>query len=156
MHIHVRVKQVWETVPRRGSFKCKHCTHWQRAEINGIGAGAVTLLNDREYARERAQINAAKNGDRLLRFATCPKCGKRGHQRAFAGRYALMFVVLCAAMFLLGLVWPVFDHSLERGEAHILRTWMPLFVSACIALVIAWFAVGEWRGIDKRVRWLEL
>lgn len=156
MHIHVRVKQVWETVPRRNSFKCAHCSHWQRAEVRGIGAGTISLLYDAEYARERAQTSAAKNGDRLLRFATCPKCGKRGHRRAFAGRYALMFALLCGAMFLLGLLWPVFDHSLERGEAHVFRTWGPLFVNACIALIIAWVAIGEWRGIDKRVRWLEL
>ena len=156
MYIHVRVKQVWETVPRRSSFKCAHCSHYQRAVVRSIGYGAVTALTDEEYARERAQINACKNGDRLLRFATCPKCGKRGHQRAFVGRYALMFGATSAGMFLLGLLWPVFDHSVEPGEAHVMRTWVPLFVNAFVALVIAWFAIAEWRGIDKRVRWQEL
>jgi hypothetical protein len=142
-------------VPRRASFKCAHCSHYQRAEVRAVGYGAVTALTDEEYARERAQINACKNGDRLLRFATCPKCGKRGHRRAFVGRYALMFCAICAALFLLGLSWPVFDHSVGPDEAHIARTWGPLFVDACVALVIAWVAWAEWRGIDKRVRWLD-
>lgn len=156
MYIRVRVKQVWETVPRRSSFKCAHCSHYQRAEVRSIGYGAVTALTDEEYARERAQINACKNGDRLLRFATCPRCGKRGHHRAFVGRYALMCGVICAAMFLLGLLWPVFDHTLDPGEAHVMRTWLPLFLDACVALIIACVAIAEWRGIDNRVRWLEL
>ena len=154
MYVHVRVKQVWEHVARRGSFKCAHCAHYQRAEIRGIGAGAVTALTDDEYARERAQINACKNGDRLLRFATCPKCNRRGHGRAFAGRYALIFVALAAVIFLLGLLWPVFDHSMQPDEAHVCRTWVPVFVNAFIAVVVMFVALHEWRGIDNRVRWL--
>ena len=155
MYIHVKVKQVWETVPRRASFKCAHCSHYQRAEVRATGYGAITALTDEEYARERAQINACKNGDRLLRFATCPTCHRRGHLRAFAGRYALMFAAIAAGLFLLGLLWPVFDHSVERGEAHIMRTWLPLVVNAFVAVVIAGVAFAEWRGVDKRVRWLE-
>lgn len=154
MHVHVRVEHVLETVARRNSFKCAHCMHWQRAEVRGVGAGAV-LLGDRDYARERAQISAAKDGDRLLRFATCPKCGKRGHRRAFFGRYALIYGTLCALMLLLGLVFPVLDHSFDAGDAHFARTWGQLIIDGFLLLVVLPLSISEWRKLDARVRWLD-
>jgi hypothetical protein len=155
MHVHVRVKQHLATVQRRGSFRCAVCKHWQRAEVRGMGAGTVTLLSGEDGARERAQLNAAKNGDRLLRFARCPKCRQRSGLGAFAGRYVLVFLICAPMMFLLGLLWPAFDHSLDAGEIHIFRTWVPLFTDVFVALMIFGAAVSEWRSIPRRVRWLD-
>ncbi len=143
------------TAERRGSFSCPHCKHWQRAEVTGIGGGAASLLSGGEVARERAQAAAARNADRMLRFATCPKCKRRSGLRAFAGRYALMLVTITALMYLLGLVYPVFDKSMDAGEAAFCRTWFPLILVGVSVVIMIPTAVSEWRRLDRRVRWLD-
>lgn len=108
----------------------------------------------------KMHANARRKGPHATAIACsasrrCPKCRKRNGRRAFIGRYALMFAVLAPLMFLLGLLWPVFDHSIRPDEAHVFRTWVPVFVTACIALIMVPVAIVEWRGIDRRVRWLD-
>lgn len=143
------------TAKRRGTFSCPHCKHWQRAEVTGVGGGGASLLSGRDVAHERAKTSAERNADRMLRFATCPKCKQRSGLGAFVGRYVLMFAAIALATFVVGLLYPVFDHTTDPEDAHLFRTWGHLIVDGFVLLVIAWHATGEWRHIDRRVRWLD-
>ncbi len=140
---------------RRGSFSCPHCKHWQRAEVTGIGGGGSSLLFGGELAEERAKTNAARNADRMLRFATCPKCKQRSGLGAFVGRQALMFVTIVALIGVLCLVFPVFDKSMDAADAHVMRTWMQLILDGVLLLAVVWHSTSEWRRLDRRVRWLD-
>lgn len=153
MHIHIR--QELATVQHHGWFSCAHCKHWQQAEVRATGAGNVTLRGGQQAARARAQHNAERNGERLLRFAKCPKCRARRSAAAFAGIYLLVFAICTALAFVLGSMAPAFDHSLDAHTAHIFCTWVPLAISIFFGFLLFAVAVAEWRGIDRRVRWLE-
>ena len=144
------------TVKQRGDFRCPRCQHWQRAEVVGVGGGAASPLFGADLARERARASASRNAGRILRFATCPKCGKRSGRGAYAARQAQMVLVMTALMFVLGYLWPVFDHSLDAEDIAFCHTWFPLLMVGILALVVPFTAIGEWRKIDRRVRWLEL
>ena len=155
MHIHVRLRHEIASVARRGSFSCARCKHWQRAEVIGVGAGNVNVLGGVEGARETARTRAARDADRMMRFATCPKCKQRSGLGTYAGRYALIFVAIVALMFLLCLLWPVFDHSMDAGDRHFTRVWMPLILDAVAFVILVPVAINEWRKLDRRVRWLD-
>ena len=43
----------------------------------------------------------------------------------------------------------------DAEDAHLFRTWAHLIVDGLVLLVIAWHAFGEWRSVDRRVRWLD-
>lgn len=156
MHIPIGYRAT-ATAKVRETFSCPRCKHWQRAEVTTLGLGAASLLWGGDLARERARASAgtSKNAERVLRFATCPKCGKRSGLGAFLGRQLVFLIIVAAIGFGLGYIAPVFKHMDGDDERALYHLWGPLILIGISMLSTAPLAIAEWRGIDRRVRWLD-
>lgn len=142
------------TAKLRETFACPRCKHFQRAEITGLGAGGAFVLWGPDLARDRARTNASKNAARMLRFATCPKCGKRSGHAAYIGRHLLMLLVLSASVLALCFIAPVIEH-MDEDERPFCHTWLPVILIGFILLVVCYTGIRDWLRTDRRVRWLD-
>lgn len=139
----------------RGTFSCPRCKHWQRAEVVCTALGTASVLAGAESARSRAHLNASKEAVRTLRFATCPKCGKRSGHAAFIRPYALATLAITAIAFVFAYAGPVaLKMDLDDDARALFHHWFPVLVLAIMAISVP-AAIKRWRGNDRRVRWLE-
>lgn len=144
------------TAKVRETFACPRCKHFQRAEVTTVGMGVSSMLWGRDLARERARANAGKseNAARVLRFATCPKCGKRSGHAAYIGRQLLMLLVVSASVLACCFVAPVIEH-MDEDERAFCHTWLAVILIGFVVLVGGFTGIRDWLRTDRRVRWLD-
>lgn len=104
-----------------GPFHCPRCGHSQHAEL--VKGGTNTYL---------------------LRFATCPRCQQRSGLSAYIQRNALLYVGLCAILFVAG-----------RSHPRVMHPGTQLIIDAMLLALIVPAAIRIWRTLDRRVRWLD-
>ena len=104
-----------------GPFHCPRCGHSQHAELAKGGKNAY-----------------------LLQFATCPSCKQRSGLHAYIQRNALLYVGLCAVLFVAGTSHPRVMHPSTE-----------LILDAVLLALLLPAAIRIWRTLDSRVRWLD-
>ena len=137
------------------SFRCRACGHRQNAEVTGIGTGMQSFLNARGTARRRARDLAERDIGRTIRFASCPKCGRRSRYLRFMTPYLAMTAFLVALGFVFG-YGPTWFHVNMRDEDKALCATYVTWGFAIFALLAGglplWF---RWASNDARVKWRE-
>ena len=141
------------TVKDRGTFSCPRCRHWQRAEVMGVGLGVSTHLGGSDTAHDRARKSAARDVERTLRFARCPKCKQRSHYGTFVVPYVLGSFAAIAMAIVFAFVTAQVKHGVE-GAAEF-ELYFPLGVTALVAIVTPASLLHRWRHNDDRIRWLD-
>ena len=93
---------------------------------------------------QRGELSTGGKSDFKLQFATCPSCKQRGRLRAFVQRNALLYVGFCAIIFLASMRHPRVMHPSTQ-----------LIVDGVLLALMLSGAIGVWRNLDRRVRWLD-
>ncbi len=141
------------TVKDRGTFSCTRCRHWQRAEVVGTGRGIQTYLGVDGTAGSRTRAHAARDIQRTLRFATCPRCKHRSGYGAFVAPYLLASFAAIAAAVLFAFVVAHVKQGQDGAEDF--RLYFPLLVAALTAVVTPYALLNRWKHNDDRIRWLD-
>ena len=142
--------EVVAAVKDRGTFSCTRCRHWQRAEVVDTGRGLETYLGADGTAASRAR---ARDVQRTLRFATCPRCKHRSGYRAFVAPYLLASFAAIAGAVLFAFVVAHVKQGQEGAEEF--RLYFPLLVAALTAIIAPYALLDRWKHNDDRIRWLD-
>ena len=136
-------------------YRCRACGHRQRAEVLGIGTGQQSFLNSRGTARRRAHVNARHELKRTIRFAACPKCGKRSRHLRFLTPYFWIIGLFIAIGIVAGYAPTWFDINMRESDKEICRTyitWGFVIFALLAGLLPMWW---RWGNNDSRVTWLD-
>lgn len=93
---------------------------------------------------QRGELSTGGKSDFMLQFATCPSCKRRGRLRAYVQRNVLLYVGFCAIIFVAGMQHP-----------RVMPVSTQMIVDAMLLVLMVTGAVGVWRKLDRRVRWLD-